>query len=122
MYGFLAFWYDQPLFATLKGRPDLLTGLKQRRLNNDSEGLVASLRVLGTGQQPSFWNSLDKINMPLLLIVGEEDTKFTHIARQMGDLCPNAEVRIIPDTGHNVHLEQPEQFRCALRDFLITGV
>lgn len=118
---FLDFWYDQPLFASLGKRSHLLADLKERRLNNDPAGLAASLRVLGTGRQPSLWDSLGKIGVPLLLLAGEKDAKYSRIARQMADLCPKAEVRIISDTGHNVHLEQPEQFKCAVQDFLITG-
>ena len=46
--------------------------------------------------------------MPVTLIAGERDTKFTAIAYEMAALIPDATVTIVPGAGHAVHLERPD--------------
>ena len=46
--------------------------------------------------------------MPVTLIAGERDTKFTAIAHEMAALVPDATVTIVPGAGHAVHLERPD--------------
>ena len=43
---------------------------------NTVERLTHQLRVLGQGVQPSNWDRLGELRMPMLLIVGELDTKY----------------------------------------------
>jgi 2-succinyl-6-hydroxy-2,4-cyclohexadiene-1-carboxylate synthase len=58
--------------------------------------------------------------MPVLLIVGELDSKFTAIARRMADLIgSNARTAVIPGAGHAAHLERPAAVAAALEAFLI---
>jgi len=115
---FLKQWYDKPMFATLKEHPGKLSELLEQRRRCDPGGLALSLRMMSTGKQPSLWDKLTKISLPLLLLAGEQDIKFSGIARTMADLCPTAEVCIIANAGHNVHMEQPEQFVRIANDFL----
>jgi 2-succinyl-6-hydroxy-2,4-cyclohexadiene-1-carboxylate synthase len=56
--------------------------------------------------------------MPVLLIVGERDTKYVAIAERMHSLLPDAQLAIIPNAGHTVHLEQPTAFGAAVAEFL----
>ena len=115
---FLKEWYDKPIFATLKEHPGKLSRLLEQRRQSDPAGLALSLRIMGTGKQQSLWDRLNEINLPLLLLAGEQDIKFSGIASAMADLCPTAEVCIIANAGHNVHIEQPEQFVRVALDFL----
>ena len=115
---FLKEWYGKPIFATLKERHGKLSGFLSQRRRSDPAGLAMSLRMMSTGKQPSLWDKLSEINLPLLLLAGEKDLKFSGIARSMADLCPTAEIRIIANAGHNLHIEQPEQFVRIVRDFL----
>ena len=46
--------------------------------------------------------------MPVTLIAGERDIKFTAIAYEMAELLPDARVAIVPRAGHAVHLERPD--------------
>ena len=78
------------------------------RLRNTPAGLAAALRGLGTGALPSVWQRLGELEMPVTLIVGARDEKFARIARKMARTIPDAEVAVVPDTGHAVHLEAPE--------------
>ncbi len=115
---FLKEWYDKPMFAALKVHPGKLSGLLEQRRQSDPAGLAMSLRIMSTGKQPSLWDRLNEINLPLLLLAGEKDLKFSGIAHSMADLCPTAEVCIIAKAGHNVHIERPEQFVRIACDFL----
>jgi 2-succinyl-6-hydroxy-2,4-cyclohexadiene-1-carboxylate synthase len=101
---FLERWLAQPLFATL---PRDRSGIDERRARNTVERLTYQLRVLGQGVQPSNWERLGELRMPVLLIVGELDTKYAEIARQMAGGIPDARVEVISGAGHACHVEQP---------------
>ncbi|HEY3672546.1 MAG TPA: alpha/beta fold hydrolase [Acidimicrobiia bacterium] len=111
---FLERWLAQPLFATL---PPERAGLDERRADNTVESLTQQLRVLGQGAQPSNWERLGKLQMPVLLIVGGLDTKYVDIAHRMAERIPGARVEVIDGAGHACHLEQPEQVAHLLASF-----
>ncbi len=97
-------WLGNPLFAGL----DDDTARRDDRLRNTAAGLASSLRTTGTGTQTPLWDALGELRTPVLLLVGEHDTKFTAIAERMRVALPDASMRVIADAGHSVHLEQPE--------------
>ncbi len=102
---FLERWLAQPLFATL---PRERSGIEERRKANTVDWLTYQLRVLGQGVQPSNWDRLGELTMPVLLIVGELDTKYVGIAHEMAAAIPGARVEIVTGAGHACHLEQPD--------------
>jgi 2-succinyl-6-hydroxy-2,4-cyclohexadiene-1-carboxylate synthase len=94
--------------SVLAGLPDEIAAEAHAdRLHNDPAGLAAVLRGLGTGALPSLWERLGELTMPVTLIAGERDAKFTALAYEMAALIPDARVVIVPGAGHQVHLEQP---------------
>ncbi len=118
MEAFVDHWMGLPLFATQgKLPPRVREANRERRLRNDPEALAACLRGLGTGAQPSFWDDLPGIRVPTLLLAGEEDQKFSQIAGKMADLIPSVELRLIPKSGHSIHLENPFAWLAAVRTF-----
>jgi 2-succinyl-6-hydroxy-2,4-cyclohexadiene-1-carboxylate synthase len=118
MEAFVDHWMGLPLFATQgKLPPTIREANRERRLKNNPEALAACLRGLGTGAQPSFWEDLPGIRVPTLLLAGEEDHKFSELARRMADLLPSAELRLIPKSGHSIHLENPFAWLAAVRTF-----
>lgn len=114
----LSRWFAQPLFDSLGEQADLLETMIRSRMNNDKTGLALSLRMMTTGRQPDLWSKLGEIKIPLLLIAGELDSKYTQIIKQTADLCPNAQPVIIKKAGHNVHLAQPTRYLDELIRFL----
>jgi 2-succinyl-6-hydroxy-2,4-cyclohexadiene-1-carboxylate synthase len=114
---FLQQWYTNPLFASFIEHPNFHQALA-RRLNNHPLKLATSLRYLGLGIQPSLWSQLTNNQIPLLLIVGELDSKFVAINQEIVNLCPQANFRIVKNSGHNVHFEQPLQYAKSLKCFL----
>jgi len=106
---FLENWYQQPIFDSLRSHPDFPELLEQR-LNNSPYQLAKSLRNLSTGMQPSLWEDLHKIEIPLLLLAGELDPKFVKINQQMEQLTKCSQLQIAPNCGHNIHFENTELF------------
>jgi 2-succinyl-6-hydroxy-2,4-cyclohexadiene-1-carboxylate synthase len=104
---FLERWLAQPLFATL---PAARAGLDERRADNTVETLTQQLRVLGQGVQPSNWERLAEVEVPVLLVVGALDAKYVEIAERMAAQLPDARVEVLDGAGHACHLEQPERF------------
>jgi 2-succinyl-6-hydroxy-2,4-cyclohexadiene-1-carboxylate synthase len=45
--------------------------------------------------------------MPVHLISGERDEKFTELAKQMHSAIPQSTLNVITHVGHTVHLENP---------------
>ena len=100
---FIDEWLALPIFAGL----DEETNQRNDRLRNTAKGLANSLRHAGTGTQDSQWDHLHSLSMPVHLIVGETDTKFTATANDMRPVLQSGEVTIVPNVGHTVHLEDP---------------
>jgi 2-succinyl-6-hydroxy-2,4-cyclohexadiene-1-carboxylate synthase len=111
---FLERWLALPLFATL---PRERSGIDDRKAHNTVEHLTHQLRVLGQGVQPSNWERLGELRMPVLLIAGELDTKYVGIAQRMAERIADARVEIVPGAGHACHLEQPEHVAQLLASF-----
>lgn len=114
---FLTEWLEQPLFATL---PPAASFVEERRTNT-SQGLAASLRTAGTGAQDPLWDKLASLEMPVLLLVGALDKRFTSVADRMREaIGVNATVHVIADAGHTVHLERPAETARVVADWLLS--
>ncbi|RSK28279.1 2-succinyl-6-hydroxy-2,4-cyclohexadiene-1-carboxylate synthase [Bacillus sp. HMF5848] len=92
--------------------------IRRERLEQNPIGLANSLRGMGTGSQPSYWERLHEVEVPVLLISGSLDQKFCHIQEEMNDKLPKSQHTIIEDTGHAIHVEQPEIFGTIVKEFL----
>ncbi|MCC6612456.1 MAG: 2-succinyl-6-hydroxy-2,4-cyclohexadiene-1-carboxylate synthase [Anaerolineae bacterium] len=115
---FVDAWERVPLFASHARLPaEVQAAQRTARLSNDAQGLAHSLRGMGTGSQPSLWDALPTCALPVLLISGADDAKYTAIATRMADAMPNAQHVVIADSGHTAHLEQPNAFRAAVEAF-----
>jgi 2-succinyl-6-hydroxy-2,4-cyclohexadiene-1-carboxylate synthase len=112
---FVAKWLSAPMFAGLIATSADI----QDRLRNTAKGLASSLRTSGTGSQQSLWDRLSELSMPVLLLVGSQDDKFSHIANEMKSaIGANANLMAIEKAGHSVHLEQPLRCQSVASEFL----
>ena len=91
---------------------------RARRLRNSTAGLAGSLRGLGQGAQEFLGPRLGSVLCPTLFMSGALDPEYTARAKRMAAAMPDAEVTLVADAGHNIHLEQPEAFRRAVLDRL----
>lgn len=114
---FLSQWYKQPIFVPLHHHPNFAL-LLERRSHNCPQELARVLRRLGTGSQPSLWEELSHIQIPIHLIVGALDAKFMGINQKMRPHCQNATLSVVPGCGHTVHFEQPQVFAELLKAHL----
>jgi 2-succinyl-6-hydroxy-2,4-cyclohexadiene-1-carboxylate synthase len=103
VHAFLERWLQQPLFA---GVPDDAPGLADRR-RLTPEFLTACLRQLGTGAMEPMWNRLGNLAMPVMLVTGTRDQKFTTIAHHMLERMHAGVTHVQLDAGHALPLEQP---------------
>lgn len=116
---FTAHWEATPIFETQRQLPEhVVLAQRVRRLGNRSAGLAGSLRFLGQGTQPFFGGRLAAYSGRALLLAGALDPKYQTIARTMASAIPDAELQVIADAGHNIHLERPDAFLRALLDRL----
>lgn len=119
IHWFVEKWENIPLFASQKTLPaEVRQAVREERLSQSETGLANSLRGMGTGAQASLWRKLIRLSMPVFLITGELDQKFVHIAEQMVDQLPNAQHMIVPNAGHSIHVENPEQFATIVKGVL----
>ena len=118
---FVERWEQLPLFASQFRLPqEVREALRTQRLANCTRGLAQSLRGVGTGAQPALHAQLPMLHLPVLLIAGELDRKFCAFARQMALALPQAQLCIVPEAGHTIHIEQPEVFDAVVKDFCLS--
>ena len=109
-------WLAQPMFAGLP----VTDADRRHRLRNTVEGLAASLRLAGTGAQEPLWDALEGVRIPVLVLAGERDGKFTEIGRRMTSALPTATFAAIPNAGHAAHSEQPDATAALVGGWLST--
>jgi 2-succinyl-6-hydroxy-2,4-cyclohexadiene-1-carboxylate synthase len=102
-------WEAQPIFQSQQRLPPAVVAeQRQLRLTHHPAGLGRALAVLGLGVMPSHRAGLTSLDVPLRLVVGELDVKFSELARAMVTSLPRADLCTVPDSGHNVLLERPD--------------
>jgi 2-succinyl-6-hydroxy-2,4-cyclohexadiene-1-carboxylate synthase len=103
---FLRDWLAGPMFAGITPEAGGLT----ERLRNTGHGLASSLRLAGTGTQQPSWGSLGELSMPVLVITGGLDEKFTALGERLAAaIGPNADQAVVAGAGHAPHLQRPEE-------------
>ncbi|CJV67837.1 2-succinyl-6-hydroxy-2,4-cyclohexadiene-1-carboxylate synthase [Bacillus tropicus] len=118
---FVTMWENIPLFETQKSLvQNVQEAVRKERLANNPKGLANSLRGMGTGAQPSWWNELPNLKMPVLLMNGEYDEKFFRILKNIEKCVSDAKFVKIDGAGHAIHVEQPEKFDTIVKGFLKT--
>lgn len=109
MEPFVAWWLSLPLFAGLS-RLDASRRDEARhvRTAQDARRMAAWLRGGGTGRQPSYWDALASLRVPVHLLVGEDDRKFREVAEQVLPLLNQGTLTVAAGAGHLPHLEAPD--------------
>lgn len=116
---FIDYWENIPLFQSQRNLPDQVrTRIRNQRMANSIGGLANSLNGMGTGSQPSWWEELGNLKMPVLLLTGELDKKFCRIAEEMSKALPNVQWKPVKNAGHAIHVEKPELFGTIVSGFL----
>ncbi|MDQ6696683.1 MAG: alpha/beta hydrolase [Actinomycetota bacterium] len=61
--------------------------------------------------------ALRSLTMPVLVVVGEQDTPFLAASKRMAEAIPGAQLEIVPDAGHSPQFEAPEAWWKVVSDF-----
>lgn len=116
---FVDAWMALPLFASQQRLGEAaLARARAQRLRGSAAGYARSLRGMGTGAMPPLHAVLPRLDVPCLLVVGDEDAKFRAIAAALAAALPDARLEVIAGSGHAAHLEQPEAVGGVVRRFL----
>ena len=115
---FLEEWTTTGLTSTAH-LPDATRGADLAlRLDNTAEGLARALEGYGQGGQPSCWHRLGDVTIPVLVVTGALDARYTDIGERIADRIPHARHEVIPGAGHNPMLDAPAAFAAVVSGFL----
>jgi 2-succinyl-6-hydroxy-2,4-cyclohexadiene-1-carboxylate synthase len=118
---FLDYWQKTPLIYSQQTVPAAIReAMHANRRQHRAEGLANSLRQFGQGSFPDLWPELEKLQLPIILITGNADKKYTDMAQRMCAQLPKAIHQKINDCGHAPHLEDTEKCSQVLYNFLNT--
>jgi pimeloyl-ACP methyl ester carboxylesterase len=103
--------------TTRETRPDLVDGALRMMRQMSPEDIAQVQR--GMAQRPDSVDTLKTINVPSLLVTGDEDI-LTGIneAELMRQYIPGSQLRVIPKAGHYSPWEQPTEAATMIRQFL----
>jgi proline iminopeptidase len=92
----------------------------QRLAEHDAKGSANTSRTF-QGGRPSLYDFADefrKLDIPALIVVGDEDERCIEPGLFLKDTLPGAGLVMFPKTGHVVNLEEPDLFNTVVGDFL----
>ncbi len=100
--------------------PEARAFIRRGLLEHPAHALSAILRhVLTQVSAPdALAPQLRTLEVPVLVIVGGDDTPALEPCRRLAELLPNAELSVVPGAGHVVNLGAPAAFNDLLGKFL----
>ncbi|REJ36109.1 MAG: alpha/beta hydrolase [Bacillota bacterium] len=105
--------------TTRARRPEVVAEVREIMAAARPEGVAAALR--GLAERPDSRPVLAKIDVPTLIVVGEEDVITPPaLAEAMHAGIKGSRLAVIPGAGHLPNLETPDAFNGALIGFLET--
>jgi 3-oxoadipate enol-lactonase len=103
--------------TTVATRPDLIAGARAMMRKMSAEDISLVLR--GMAERPDSVADLKSINVPTLIVIGEEDVLSTVADGElMRQNIAGSQLKVIPKAGHYAPWEQPEAVGTVLRQFL----
>ncbi|XP_057848584.2 protein PHYLLO, chloroplastic isoform X2 [Cryptomeria japonica] len=130
---FVEMWYKKEMWESLRSHPHFKKLIQRRIQHGNIKDMAKMLSSLSIGRQPSLWQDLSGCKVPLLVIVGEKDSKFMKIAQQMSsqkadtqehekqreDQFHQITVLEVDESGHAVLFENPLPVINAIRKFVM---
>ena len=86
--------------------------------HRSAQGLAHAARGMLSQKDGRVIESLPSIEVPTLILVGENDAQFRPSADYMAAKIPGAEKVILERAGHAANIDQPDAFNAAMRSFL----
>jgi 3-oxoadipate enol-lactonase len=101
--------------ATKSERPDVIEAARKMMQSMSPEDIAGVQR--GMADRPDSIEILSTINVPTLVIAGEEDIPPLSAAELMRDSIPGSTLHVIPKAGHYAAMERPEEYSGLLLRF-----
>ena len=99
-------------------RPEMAFLYEEIRILGTRPPVDAADRIVGLRYDLSAVRQ--RLTMPILCMVGEEDTLFgPDIIKALASALPNSRLRTVPGSGHSIYFENAAAFNQLVRDFLI---
>jgi pimeloyl-ACP methyl ester carboxylesterase len=94
--------------------------IRQGFLEHSQRGLIHTLRQLLAAQPPieELAAGLGKLELPVLAVVGADDSPARAAARVLTDYVQNLRLELVERAGHVVNLAAPSAFNAALLEFV----
>lgn len=107
-------WHDPS-----KITPEIFAGYEKPLQVDNWDKALWQLTV--ASQESGLVEQLSEITMPTLIITGDDDRIVpTEQSLRLADELPNAELKVIAQSGHLPHEEKPLEFMQAVTEFLAT--
>lgn len=107
--GVMKDWNQQKVFDHSQNMPS-----KQNLMPHEvpllREQATTLMKNFSLGKQENLQHKLRHIKTPILWITGENDKKFTCLAREICDENQNFSHAVVPHAGHRVPWDNPSQF------------
>jgi pimeloyl-ACP methyl ester carboxylesterase len=94
----------------------------KKELGEHSAVGSANTQIGVQGQRPSVYDLLDQMRamtIPTLILTGDEDWPCLAPSVLMKREIPSAALAVMPNCGHTINLEDPDQFNKIVGDFII---
>jgi 2-succinyl-6-hydroxy-2,4-cyclohexadiene-1-carboxylate synthase len=105
-------WNRQPVFGRMPPSFDRCEKEFDRRW------LAGALRSWSLGRQPDMQEFLSHLNLPLLWIAGEGDTRCASAAKSLSFTHSKSKIWIAPNAAHRVPWEAEKEFSLTINNFL----
>ena len=94
----------------------------KKALGEHSARGSANTQIGCQGQRPSLYDLIDKmraLTVPTLVLTGDEDWPCLSPALLLKREIPSAAMAVMPNCGHTINLEDPDQFNRIVGDFIV---
>jgi 3-oxoadipate enol-lactonase len=105
-----------PVADQMRGQPQLLGLWRQQFLLTSREAYIHCARAVA--KRKPLLDKLRAIEVPTLIICGENDDPMLEASRQMHERIPGSKLVIIPSAGHTPQIERAPEFNRVLSEFL----
>jgi len=102
---------------TVQNNQELVDRLRDIMQQTSLEAMLGDL--MGMRERPDSSLTLREISLPALIVYGEDDQVIDRgEVESMHEALINSQLVVIPEAGHLLNMEQPQQFNQAVRDYL----
>jgi pimeloyl-ACP methyl ester carboxylesterase len=94
----------------------------KRQLAEHSAAGARNTQLGVQGERPSLYDLVDQmkaLTVPTLILTGDEDWPCLQPALLMKQTIPTAALSVMPNCGHTINLEDPDQFNRLVGEFIV---